>query len=417
MDERRPIASLVTAKQQFTCPGHSRPIDRATHLTRLAAFYPACLACEDRHDTAGLSSLSRQDLAALERRRPMTWSWSCEGLEGSTSGQIDTSAVREAMLALASLAWSECGANRPRILVGCDGTAAGAELVSVACHTLALAGCGAIEVGAATTPALATAAADQHAGAVWIGNAGGDPHDLALRFFCAGGIPWSAPGGLERLRATVQAGPSRPRRSGGDTGRHDAAGPYLERLADAFHGLRPLSLVMDSSNPVIGDYWRRLSERSACRAIAPAEGIDLSGADGDSQDGPLGDRLRALGRQVILDGAHFGVWIDGTGEACRWIDERGEPVCPKRILRLLARHLSAGKPFETRWLAGAVTRQQLAESVSGKTSLLVGDQQGRLLLAGSPISDGLAALCLLLVALSQSDRTLSEVLDQDVPDR
>ena len=59
----------LPAETQYRCPGERHPISRAIHLSRLAAFYPACRQCQHRHDTGQLPPQTLQRIQQVERRR------------------------------------------------------------------------------------------------------------------------------------------------------------------------------------------------------------------------------------------------------------------------------------------------------------------------------------------------------------
>lgn len=103
---------------------------------------------------------------------------------------------------------------------------------------------------------------------------------------------------------------------------------------------------------------------------------------------PISDSLLAnLRRQVPLDRADFGFWIDAIGESYTLVDERGRIVDDEELTRLL------GSVDELGQLAGH-------SGIDGNLS-----------------SDALYCLALLLTALSRTDRALSAILDglQTVP--
>ncbi len=129
--------------------------------------------------------------------------------------------------------------------------------------------------------------------------------------------------------------------------------------------------------------------------------------------------------------AHFGLWIDGDGEACRLVDERGQEVRHDEWLwltakRLLELHPGAAFVLERRAnpsvaerIIGAGGRASFSEPVRAAVhdamrehgALAGGGPSGRLWFGGDiPAADALKALALLLTVLSQSDRPLSEAV-------
>ena len=143
-------------------------------------------------------------------------------------------------------------------------------------------------------------------------------------------------------------------------------------------------------------------------------------------------RLRSIGRRVVASGCHFGIWVDGAGESCRVIDERGKTVEGERFCRLLARHVcrqQAGavvalepaamvdtrralEAFGAGVVLGGDTREAMSRAMEDCGATFAAGPSGRFWFAGqSPLPDALLATSLLLSILSQSDQPLSDVLD------
>jgi phosphomannomutase len=246
------------------------------------------------------------------------------------------------------------------VLVGSDGTSATPELVAEACRALALAGCRALEAGSASGAALAAAARRHQAAAIWIGDATGEPHSLAIRFWDASGKPLSMPGRLEQLAAEGDRRPQRARRRGGCVERVAVDELYLPALADLYHGLRPLKFVLDTRCAPVERYWKRLSAATACRPLPPAEAAE-SRPEGA---GFLDRRLARVAAGVLIHRAHFGVWIDGLGEGWRLVDERGGWVAPEAAMLAVAQLVIAERREPLIALAGieAWAARRLAQS-------------------------------------------------------
>jgi len=184
-------------------------------------------------------------------------------------------------------------------------------------------------------------------------------------------------------------------------------------LAGTFHGLRPLIVALDTTCEPLLRYWQKLTVQSACSVVR------VEGGWGATANLPYREsRLEAVARQVIVEGAHFGAWIDGQGECLCLVDERGEPVESWRVSLLLRSFLKRHNPDAVFLCDSADTRQsprdarqQTCERMTASQAVF-GSDGDRYWLAGSPaVPDALATLCLLLKLLSESDRTLSEVLD------
>ncbi len=251
-----------------------------------------------------------------------------------------------------------------------------------------------------------------------VGNPGQEPHRVGMKFWAAGPRPLSAGGSLEPLVELVKAGVSRPARHFGAIRRLQADGPYLARMAQYYHAIRPLRVVVDSaSKPLVG-YLERLAATVACEII-PCRSVrhDLPG-------------------QVRADAAHFAVCIDGDGETCGVLDEQGREVPAERLL------LSAGcrnvggdssrrsvvletgssrtlierlEGLGMRVAMSSPRRADMAAAMREHGALLGGGPSGRFWYAdaGFPSPDALMTVTRLLVLLSRSDEPLSAVLDRE----
>jgi phosphomannomutase len=432
MDDQASAAG--TLPPLYRCPGQSHAIDRTTHLARLATFYPVCLECQHRHDTSGLSPLQLRDRDLLERRAPEPPRLCEEGLEGQSSGAIDAALVARAAGAVGSWLWHRRGpaAGRPAVLVGTDGSWHSADFVPAACRALQLAGCTALEVGAVTSPCLVAAACHrQAAAAMWLGNSSGNPHAVSIKLWQQAGAPCSSPGALDELLVDWDAPRARPKRSGGELERYDAVSVYLPLLEGMFHGLRPLIVVLDTTCEALIRYWQRLTAETACRIVRPRGGLaDRTEA---ATDRPWRERRQdVVSHDVLAARAHLGVCIDGDGETCHFVDERGASVSGESVMLLLAGLVCDKRPGTTiaveesasvnlqralerrgaRVFRAGRTRQAMCERIAATGASVGGGASGRYWYWGPPaMCDALWGLSVVASILSQSDRAFSEVLD------
>jgi len=274
----------------------------------------------------------------------------------------------------------------PLLAVAGDGRAMTCEMVASVGEGLRWAGCHVVDIGPATAACLRFGVDHlRAAGGLMVGNPGDRPHLVALKFFAAaagpssdgdisdlfsggrrtarrlsrfsrrenGTVPLENREGTCRppLRGCRPPGVDRPTRTFGSLRRFQAEKPYLATLADHYHALRPLRLVLDSTcAPLIG-YLRELTAPTACRIVLRRSVCEK------------------VPEQIIADKAHFAVSTDGDGETAEVFDERGRRVELRRLAELLG--------------------------------------------ADVPLRDALAAITMLLVLLSRSDRRFSEVLDLD----
>jgi len=318
---------------QYRCPGEPYVISRSLHLARLSAFYRGCRNCPHRFDREPLSPRAAQQLAALEEPEGEENIGCLETLGGRDGADFAPRDARR--LAAAFGLWlreQHAEASQPlRVVLAFDGRPLLAEYMAQAAEGLRWAGCGVIDLGVATAPVLALEQAEVAAdAALYLGAPTGEAYTVALKFWGPGGLPLSRGHGLETLEAIAAALPPRPVREHGPLVRKPPADAYLQRLQRSYHALRPLRFMLDTESRPLKRSLDALLESVACRVLEPwPDGV------------PRGSHL---GEAVLREQAHFGLWIDGDGEALRLWDEQGREVSWHAVLAMLARHLLATRP-------------------------------------------------------------------------
>jgi len=428
---------------EYRCPGERHPIDRAIHLGRLAVFYPDCRICPHRDDTGVLSPLQVKQLAEVGPRYQDRALHSAEGIAGVFYNQLTPRAARRFATAVGVVLREGAAPNAeaPAIMLAGDGRPLTAELVAAASEGLRTAGCQVRDVGAVTSGCLARAISHFHADAgLYVGNLPGQPHTASLRVWGRAACPWSAPGRLAAVQAIVERGIDRPVRSYGSLQRSAFDDLYLAELQPTFHALRPLSIVVDTSSAPLIKNLEELLHHSACRILRPREPESFSQV-GSRPDGKnrketpsfQEHRLERVCQAVCSERAHFGIWIDGDGEALHLVDERGKVVDPERSLVMVARNMLSALPgsaivvasetspqvvdeliaFGAQVSSAGSTGEAIVEAMAARGAILAGGPGGRLFLGGDPLAaDALRVLSLLLPLLSQTDRPLSVVVHQ-----
>ena len=352
------------------------------------------------------------------------------------------------------------------VVIAGDGRPISCELVAAVGEGLRWAGCRVVDIGPATAACL-TFAIDHLAasGGILVGNPGEKPQMVGLKFWAgraprgggyvqmpypptAGWRPLSAGGGLGTLEKVFRAGVDRPTRRYGPLRRFQAEVPYLAGLAGYYHALRPLRFVLESSCGALVGYLKKLTEPVACRIIECRSADKVGWVEQSEPHLALEPAHRnrwaslrstqptpsRLAERIVAERAHFGVAVGDDGETCRLYDEQGRQVAAERLLLLVAGHLLSERPQRTvvleaetaaevaeaiRAAGGRVAlsgarRAEMAAAMQAHGGLLGGGPSGRFWYDsdGLPLPDALMTLTLLLVLLSQSDRTLSEVLDR-----
>ena len=312
-------------------------------------------------------------------------------------------------------------APNPSLLLAGDGRPITAELTAAVGEGLRWSGCNVIDIGPATAAYMAFAVHHlQAAGGILVGNHGQQPHIVGLQFWAAGVRPLSVGGSLEPIIARYQNGVDRPARGFGTLCRAAADVPYLATLAEHYHALRPLRVIVDSASRPLVEYLAKLTAAVACDAI------------------PCRVAPHELPEQIRADAAHFGVCVDGDGETCRVLDEQGRAISAERLLLLLANGCSDDQVYSVsvvleNGISLPVIRQlerhgldvvmssprraDMATAMQEHGAIFGGGPSGRFWFAaaGVPLPDALMAITRLLVILSRSDAPLSAVLDREAP--
>jgi phosphomannomutase len=421
------LGGPVIGETIYCCPGEEYPIERAVHLGRLAASYPACAGCPRRTDTATISPRHVQRLAGFAREHAAAGSrFHREGISGVYLNEIDATVAKRIGRALGMfLNPADQTAAQPNdahsVVVAGDGSAAAAELVAAAADGLHWSGCRTIDVGVGTAASLLMAR-EQHGadGALLVGNSDGRLGHIGFTVWGRRGIPCSAGGGLDVVQQGFETALAPLARSFGAAERASADESYLNWLAEFYHAMRPLRIVIETCSPVLIDDLNRLTSRVAVELIWQKPSVETSDR-----------RLERIGKRVWHCGAHFGVWIDGNGEALRLVDEQAAPIDTTAILRALAGEATAAGKAATivatrqtdqpqaasidsrapRFIHCGPTREAVFTAMSQHSADLAGDDAGRIWLAPHfAAADALHVVTLLVVILSRADLPLSRVI-------
>ena len=405
------------SQTEYRCPGQTYAISRSVHLGRLACFYPACRQCAHAADAAELSPRQGRRWAEVRSRSGSGPQFDQEGVAGVWHNELRPDVVGQIARALAAeLRRAGHEGRGVAVVVGCDGGPLVAEATAAAIDAIRWTGCQAIDAGAVSAACLALAIDHwQAAGGLLVGNPLGRANTAGLKFWM-GARPLSAGHGLERIQLAARQPIDRPARTYGAMERVEADEPYLTGLAEHFHGLRPLRIVLHTTCQPVERYFHELASSVACQVI-PAV-------------------CARLGEAVSSRAAHFGIAIEDDGEVCHLVDEQGRAVPPDRLLLLVAGHRLAREPgarvvlepdappslagrisrLGGQAVAGGPTRAAMEEAMRSRGAVLGGGWSGRLWhCCGPAVPDALRTLTCLLVLLSRSDRALSEVLDSEAP--
>ena len=436
----------------FTCPGQKHPISRAVHLGRLAAFYPECRQCPHRNDTATLSPRQVEQLQEVESHGRVRSLFHDEGAGGVYLNDFTPAAARGIAAAFGAMLRNQraepvasgqgTGASKsgikdqkseignqkseisnsqspipnPSVVLAGDGRPITAELTAAVGEGLRSCGCNVIDIGPATAACLAFAVNHlSAAGGILVGNPGHQSQVVGMQFWTAGPQPLSTGGSLEPVIERYQSGIDDRVRNYGQLCRFQAEQHYLAVIKEHYHALRPLRVVVDSASRPQLDYFQQLAGFVACQIV------------------PSRVASRDLPKQILAESAHFAAHIDGDGETCHVLDERGDAVPADRLLLLLARDSSSEvivleegflrsvvdklEQHGKQVIFGGDRRAKMAAAMREHRAALGGGPSGHFwhTMAGVPLPDALMTVTRLLAILSRGDERFSTVLDRDAP--
>ena len=160
-----------------------------------------------------------------------------------------------------------------------------------------------------------------------------------------GGIKITGPGfkpigagsGMEEIEDLV-AKDSMVQVAGGSISEAILLDPYAEFLSQRLDLARPLKVVVDGGNGIIGTMFQHLAPKLPGITIIPMY-FDPDGRFPNHDANPLKpENLPDLQARVKAEGADFGAAFDGDGDRCALVDDQGEIVTCDMTTALLAQY-------------------------------------------------------------------------------
>lgn len=337
----------------------------------------------------------------------------------------------EAVSALGRAIGGVLGGTGPsrRALVGHDGRRSGPVLEAALTRGLAASGFTVTSTGLITTPGLALLGHLRRFDlAVMISASHNPAGDNGIKIFTSTGEKL-ADGVEDRIEALLRAEPAPV--SEGAPPRLDASLEelYLEHLVGSCPGLEldGLVIALDGANGGASRIGPRALGRLGARVLAVAcapDGENINQDCGSTQPEGLQETVRA-------ESAALGIALDGDGDRCILVDERGALVDGDGIMTLLARAaVGHGRMRDPRIVAtvmsnrglhramreigvGIVTvgvgDRRVVEALRRERLSLGGEQSGHIVFGAENfyIGDGLYTALRVLAALREDGRSLS----------
>lgn len=403
----------------FHCPGERQSISRSVHLARLAAGHAACARCPDREQTGSLPNhIVAQSTARCRRTEPELLH--PEGLRGAWQNVL----TRERMAHIVQAVVDRLdrarqtqsglpGSTQLRVVLGHDFRTGSADVSLGAMAALQRSGCDVADVSSLSRAAFEfTMLRLRPDAGLYITGGTMAAGWTGLDILDENAVPWCAPGRLTELVAGLQESPRRPTRLAGQSQILSLQAEYESALADQFHAIRPLRVLVICSEPPLRALLSSVLASTPCHvsALAAAPGSTVR------RDQTVSARRRLLlERRVDL-----AFLVEADGRACRVFDETGIELTPPEVLALLQQSHSQ----ETEWRDAPSRTEVIPPSTSpAETELLrslsgpwpATDGAGRYWFPDMvPRCDAVVTLARLLAAMSLTDRRLSEWVDAGV---
>lgn len=423
---------------EFRCPGETHSIPRSVHLSRLAAFYPACRQCQHRHDTGQLAPETVERIQLAEQRLPQKSLFQQDGVRGIFLNELTPAKAGQVAAAFASLLWQDVPltgrtprdrSNRtsqptrrgPSVAVGYDERPSSPAILSSVIDSLRMMGCPVIDTGLVSKPCFAFAVDHlQVAGGVFVSGSGHEASWTGLDLFREGAIPLSLGTGLEAVEQRLESGVTRPTRSAAFQRAFQSLVPYEAGLWKHFHALRPLRVVVSARPRPVRRTLRTLFAKLPCEMFEVEATADVNS--------PLRHEflMKRISQRVRKRNAHLGLLIDDDGSRCWFLDERGREVNSTAVTELIARltwteHPSAPIVAESSaWarLREAMPSSEIVDGGSSAGSVSQAIRQSHASFAGGdshrywfreafPSCDAILTLAHVLQGLSRSDMAFS----------
>ncbi|MDR3077380.1 MAG: phosphomannomutase/phosphoglucomutase [Planctomycetota bacterium] len=229
-------------------------------------------------------------------------------------------------------------------VVGRDMRESGEALSQAMIRGLVKAGVDVIDIGMASTPMVYFATAFFKAGAGVQITASHNPAAYNGCKWCREeAIPVAYDSGLAEMEKLAARKVFTTADKPGAVSSADVSSEYRANLLKYAAGIKPLTIVVDAGNGVMGNFLPKLFEKLPCELIPMY--FEPDGSFPNHEANPIKpENMRDLMAKVKESGADLGVAYDGDGDRSMYVDERGEIIPADFITALLAKEALARDP-------------------------------------------------------------------------
>ncbi|MDR1613034.1 MAG: phosphomannomutase/phosphoglucomutase [Planctomycetota bacterium] len=233
------------------------------------------------------------------------------------------------------------------VVVGRDMRASGVPLSQAMIRGLTKAGADVIDIGMASTPMLYFATAFHKAGAGVQITASHNPAAYNGCKWCReDAIPVAYDSGLADIEKLVRKNSFATGEKTGAVTAGEVEAEYRANLLKYADGIKPLTVVVDAGNGVMGAFLPQLFNKLPCEVIPLY--FEPDGNFPNHEANPIkAENMRDLVAKVKAVGADLGVAFDGDGDRSMYADENGEIVPADFVTALLAGEMLDREPGAT----------------------------------------------------------------------
>ncbi len=208
---------------------------------------------------------------------------------------------------------------------------------------------------------------------------------------------------------------------------------YLQKIKSIFTFSHPLKLVIDTGNGIGGIMYPKILKELGHEVIELY--TELDGTFPNHEADPIvEENVEDLKKMVVEENADLGIAFDGDGDRCGVITEKGEFVNADKLLMLLTKDVLSRYPDRSvvftvsnsqslfdlvkEWggkpVMCEVGHSYVENAMTAHDAILGGEQSGHFFLPEDyyQYDDALITACRILMILSQSDGTISELFEQ-----
>ncbi|UCF69185.1 MAG: phosphomannomutase/phosphoglucomutase [Acidobacteriota bacterium] len=201
-------------------------------------------------------------------------------------------------------------------------------------------------IGQASSPLVYFAGA-HHDCAVAVTASHNPPPDNGMKICGREALPIGSANGLLRIAELAMADRFTPAATMGSLASEAPRERFVSSSLEALHIKRPFKVVVDAANGMGGLDYEALSHRDTPLQIVPLY-FEPDDSFPHHEANPLNfDTLEDLQAAVRRERADLGLALDGDGDRCFFVDERGEILTADLITALIAEDILSTRPGAT----------------------------------------------------------------------